>query len=127
MSRVSIRQLFGNRACALASAEASHSSKDVAALKTMGNSLGKDAAAAKLAKTLRTRIPAEGTPAHEAFNDLALVAWLIPAIPSWTAEEKDLLRQTISAKAACDEMTYLHLLQKHGSLRREMLRLGSAS
>jgi hypothetical protein len=87
----------------------------------------KAAAAAKLAKTLRMRIPPEGTPAHETFNDLALVAWLIPEIRSWTAEEKDLLRQIISAKAGRDEMTYLHLLQEHGSLRREMLRLGSAS
>ncbi len=87
----------------------------------------KAAATAKLAKTLGTRIPPEGTPSHEAFNDLALVAWLIPEIPSWTAKEKDLLRQIISAKAARDEMTYLHLLQNHGSWRREMLRLGSAS
>ena len=87
----------------------------------------KAAATSKLAKTLGTRIPPEGTPSHEAFNDLALVAWLIPGIRSWTAEEKDLLRQIISAKAARDEMTYLHLLQKHGSWRREMLRLGSAS
>jgi len=87
----------------------------------------KAAAVAKLAKTLRTRIPPEGTPAHEAFSDLALVAWLIPEIASWTAKERDLLRQIISAKAGRDEMTYLHLLQKHGSLRREMLRLGSVS
>ena len=87
----------------------------------------KTAAAAKLAKTLRMRIPPESTPSHEAFNDLALVAWLIPEIPSWTAEEKDLLRKIISAKAARDEMIYLHLLQKHSSLRRAMLRLGSAS
>jgi hypothetical protein len=84
------------------------------------------AAVAKLAKTLRTRIPPEGTPAREAFSDLALAAWLIPEISSWTTKEKDLLRQIISAKAGRDEMTYLHLLQKHGSLRREMLRLGSA-
>ena len=87
----------------------------------------KAAAAAKLAKTLADAYSAEGTPSHEAFNDLALVAWLIPEIPSWTAKEKDLLRQIISAKAARDEMTYLHLLQNHGSWRREMLRLGSAS
>jgi len=86
----------------------------------------KAAAASQLAKTLRTRIPPDGTPSHEAFNDLALVAWLIPEIRSWTAKKKDLLRQIISAKAGRDEMTYLHLLQKHGSLRREMLRLGSA-
>jgi len=86
----------------------------------------KAAAASQLAKTLRTPIPPDGTPSHEAFNDLALVAWLIPEIRSWTAKKKDLLRQIISAKAGRDEMTYLHLLQKHGSLRREMLRLGSA-
>jgi len=86
----------------------------------------KAAAASQLAKTLRTRIPPDVTPSHEAFNDLALVAWLIPEIRSWTAKKKDLLRQIISAKAGRDEMTYLHLLQKHGSLRREMLRLGSA-
>jgi hypothetical protein len=87
----------------------------------------KDSARARLAKTLRTRIPLEGTPAHEAFNDLALAAWLIPDITSWTAEEKDLLRKIISAKARRDEMQYLHLLQKHPVLRKAMLRLGSRS
>ena len=87
----------------------------------------KAAAAARLAKLLRTRIPAEGTPSHEAFNDLAIVVSLIPEIGSWTPEEKDLLRRIISAKASRDEMSYLHLLQKHSSLRRGMLRLGSAS
>jgi hypothetical protein len=87
----------------------------------------KAAAAAKLAKTLRTRVPPEGTTAHEPSNDLALVVWLIPEISSWTAKEKDLLRQIISAKAGLDEMQYLQLLQKHPALRKAVLRLGSRS
>jgi hypothetical protein len=89
------------------------------------DSLLKSAAAAKLAKILRSRIPAEGTSAHEAFQNFALVAWLIPETTSWTVEEKDLLRRIISAKAARDEMLYMHLLQKHLALRQAMLRLGS--
>jgi hypothetical protein len=87
----------------------------------------KAAAAAKLAKTLRTQIPSDGTPAHEAFHDLAVVAWLIPDITSWTAKEKDLLPKIITTKAARDEMQYLHLLQKHPELRKALLRLGSRS
>jgi hypothetical protein len=87
----------------------------------------KAAAAAKLAKTLRTRIPAAGTPAHDAFHDFALVAWLIPKLSSGTAEQKDLLRKIILAKAGRDEMQYLNLLQKHPALRKAILKLGSRS
>jgi hypothetical protein len=101
--------------------------------RTMANEFAGDsqrfkaAAGAKLAKTLRTHLPPDGTPAHEAFHDLALVAWLIPETTSWTAEAKDLLRNIITAKAALDEMQYLHLLQKHPAFRQAMLRLGSRS
>jgi hypothetical protein len=87
----------------------------------------KIAAADALSRNLRTRVPAAGTQAREGFDDFALVAWLTPEIPSWTAEEKDLLRKIISAKAGGDEMRYLHLLQKHAALRKAMLRLGSDS
>jgi hypothetical protein len=87
----------------------------------------KIAAAAALSRNLPTRVPAAGTQAREAFDDFALVAWLTPEITSWTAEEKDLLRKIISAKAGGDEMRYLHLLQKHVALRKAMLRLGSDS
>ncbi|HVQ37124.1 MAG TPA: hypothetical protein VMS31_06310, partial [Pyrinomonadaceae bacterium] len=43
----------------------------------------------------------------------------------WTEEEKHALADVIRAKAALDEATYLKLMQKHGRLRRAMIKLGS--
>ena len=44
---------------------------------------------------------------------------------SWTREEKDALLQIIRAKAARDEMKFLHLTQKHERLRDALLKMGS--
>jgi len=71
------------------------------------------------------RAPRESDVARAAFSDFALVSCLIPEIGSWSVGEKNLLRDIIRAKAGIDEMVYLRLLQKHVSLRKAMLRLGS--
>jgi hypothetical protein len=54
-----------------------------------------------------------------------MVASLIPEVGSWSTAEKNLLREIIRAKAGADEMVYLRHLQKHVSLRKAMLSLGS--
>jgi hypothetical protein len=46
-------------------------------------------------------------------------------LSSWTRVEKDALLRIIRAKAARDEMKYLHLTQKHERLRDALLKIGS--
>jgi hypothetical protein len=83
------------------------------------------AATARLAKILRMRLPAAGSATQSAFHDFALVASLIPDMPSWSGSEKNGLREIIRAKSRRDEMWYLRRLQKHAVLRSAMLKLGS--
>jgi hypothetical protein len=85
----------------------------------------KKTASVRLARILKTRDPAESGSYRGAFHDFALVAWLIPELSTWTDDDKRSLGAIIRAKSGRDEMTYLRLLQKHGLLRRAMLRLGS--
>ncbi len=84
----------------------------------------RDASARSLAQILRTRIPDEAGPARQSFEDLAMVAAMIPDLQSWTTLEKHALLQIIRAKPGADELRYLRLLQKHARLREAMLRLG---
>lgn len=60
-----------------------------------------------------------------AFDNFALVLAQVPRLGSWQREEKEDLIRIIRAKAKPDEMLYLHLMQRHDRLRRELLRLGS--
>jgi hypothetical protein len=85
----------------------------------------KKAASVRLARILKMRDPAEPGSYQGAFHDFALLAWLIPELSTWTDDDKRSLGAIIRAKSGRDEMTYLRLLQKHGLLRRAMLRLGS--
>jgi len=85
------------------------------------------AAAARLARILNVRVPAQSGSDQSAFHEFAIVLWLIRELPSWTDNEKRALLAIVRAKSGRDEMAYLRLLQKHPSLRRAMLRLGSAS
>jgi len=62
---------------------------------------------------------------QKAFEDWALVLALIPDLKDWSRSEKQELLKIVRAKAARDEMRYLHLTQKHPRLRRELLKLGS--
>jgi hypothetical protein len=59
------------------------------------------------------------------FENFALVLGLVPEFSSWTREEKEALVQVIRARAARDEMRYLHLMQRHSRLRAALLKLGS--
>jgi hypothetical protein len=83
------------------------------------------AASARLARILSVRVPPESGSAQSAFHDFAMVLWLIQELPSWTDNEKRGLLAIVRAKSGRNEMAYLRLLQKHGSLRRAILRLGS--
>jgi len=60
-----------------------------------------------------------------AFENWALVLALIPDLARWTAKDKADLVEIICAKVGRGEMQYLRLTQRHGRLRRELLRLGS--
>jgi hypothetical protein len=61
----------------------------------------------------------------KAFEDWSLILRLIPSLASWTRHEKDSVIELIRAKAAPNEMKFLHLTQRHKKLRRELLRIGS--
>jgi hypothetical protein len=60
-----------------------------------------------------------------AFENFALVLMHALGLRAWTREEKQDLVRIIRAKAKSDEMLYLHLTQRHGRLRRALLKLGS--
>src|ERR1700691_2479375 len=60
-----------------------------------------------------------------AFDNLALVLAQASALGEWTREEKEELVRVIRGKAKPDEMLYLHLTQRHGRLRAELLRIGT--
>src|SRR6202158_4039407 len=60
-----------------------------------------------------------------AFENFALMLSDVPRLHAWTREEKEDLVRIIRAKAKPDEMLYLHLTQRHGRLRKALLRLGS--
>ncbi len=60
-----------------------------------------------------------------AFENFTLVLADVPGLRAWTREEKEDLVRIIRAKAKPDEMLYLHLMQRHGRLRKALLTLGS--
>ncbi len=60
-----------------------------------------------------------------AFENFAMVLAQASGLGAWTREDKEDLLRIIRAKAKQDEMLYLHLTQRHGRLRKELLRLGS--
>jgi len=62
---------------------------------------------------------------RKAFEDWSLILRLIPSLASWTRDEKDSVIDLIRAKAAPNEMKFLHVTQRHKKLRRELLRIGS--
>ena len=59
------------------------------------------------------------------FENLALVLALVPGLRSWKREKKEALVRIIRSKSKADEMTYLHLTQRHGRFREALLKLGS--
>lgn len=62
-----------------------------------------------------------------AFENIALVASLIPGLSNWDPREKQDLIEIVRAKASPNEADYLRRLQQHAKLRQEILRLGSST
>ena len=60
-----------------------------------------------------------------AFDNFAYVLSEVPELRVWNREEKEAMLRIIQTKAKPDEMLYLHLTQRHGGLRKALLRLGS--
>jgi hypothetical protein len=61
-----------------------------------------------------------------AFENFALVLAGVRDLRGWVREEKADLVRIIRAKAMTDEMLYLRLTQRHGRLRKTLLREGIA-
>src|SRR5712692_3740664 len=59
------------------------------------------------------------------FENFAVALAPVHDLSSWKREEKDALLQIIRAKAARNEMKFLHLTQKHERLRDALLKMGS--
>lgn len=81
--------------------------------------------AKKVSRALGVSLARWAANERQAFENWALVLGLIPNFPRWTAREKADVVRIIRAKAGRNEMTYLHLTQRHEKLRSELLRLGS--
>ena len=62
-----------------------------------------------------------------AFENLSLLAALVPDLNVWTEDEKDSFVRLVRAKAGRDESKYLRLSQKHRRFRREVIKLGSST
>jgi hypothetical protein len=62
---------------------------------------------------------------RKAFENWSLVLVLIPNLRRWTPQQKTDAAKVIRAQAGRNEMSYLHLTQRHPRLREELLRLGS--
>jgi len=58
-------------------------------------------------------------------TNFAAVLSLIPDLQRWSVGEKELLSRIVRAKAGPEETTYLKLMQRHGRLREQIIRLGS--
>lgn len=61
-----------------------------------------------------------------AFDNFALFLTSLAGLHKWTDREKKDLIRLIRAKAAPDELRFLHLTQQHHRLREALIRLGSA-
>ncbi|MGI8838272.1 MAG: hypothetical protein ACR2H4_16785 [Pyrinomonadaceae bacterium] len=83
-------------------------------------------AAKVFARTLKTDTP-RWSDELAALRDFAVTLSLIPDFARWNTDEKQQLVNIIQTKARKDEATYLKLMQKHERLRKELIRLGSAS
>ena len=83
-------------------------------------------AARNLSRTLkvdqRTWSPLE----QKAFTDFGMVLAMLPGLTRWPSADKQVLIETIRAKAEVDETRYLRLLQQQPRLRTWFLKLGSA-
>ncbi len=85
----------------------------------------REAAARRVAKTLRIRTTRGSQAQRLPVADLIIVLDSIRDLPKWSRSEKDALAKILDAKLAASEVRYVRLLRKHARLRRAVLRLGS--
>ena len=96
----------------------------------MGREFGGDAGAMReqsksaLEKLLGIRTSLWTPLEKAAFENFAVVLADLKGLRAWTREEKEDLVRIIRAKTKPDEMLYVHLMQRNGSLRSMVLRLG---
>jgi len=83
------------------------------------------AAVARLARTVKMDPRKLKSQTQIAFEDFATVLSLVPGFDRWSSDEKNLLREIITAKAGPTEIRYQDLLLKHERLRSAILKLGS--
>ena len=85
------------------------------------------ATTAALAKTLGVNTEKMTALQLSALQNFALILSLVPELQHWSAADKGSLTAIIRAKTAPVETTYLRELQRHASLRKALLHLGSAN
>jgi hypothetical protein len=85
------------------------------------------ASAARVAEALGVNTSDFDVDEAVAFENLSLLAALVPDLHGWTEDEKDSFVRIARAKAGRDELRYVRLLRKHGRFRREIIRLGSSA
>ncbi len=83
------------------------------------------ASAARVADALGVNTSDFDVDERLAFENLSLLAALVPGLNSWTEDEKNAFTYIVRAKAGRDELKYLRLLRKHARLRGAIIRLGS--
>lgn len=84
-------------------------------------------AVARISRLLGARTARWSVTEKRAFENLALVFDGIPDLARWTPEERNALVAIAREKAGREEIRYLRLLQKHGRLRKALIRIGSRS
>ena len=82
-------------------------------------------AGTKLARLLGVNINSWSTLERAAFENFAMVLYLVPGLHRWSEGDKQALLRIIRAKPAGNEMLYLRLSQQHARLRQALLKLGS--
>jgi hypothetical protein len=85
----------------------------------------RQASTATVTKALNINPTRWTTIEKQALENWSLVLAQIPDLTRWTPQEKQNVVKIIRAKAARNEMPYLHQTQKHPRLREALIRLGS--
>lgn len=103
----------------------------LAVQRRMRESYGGDAArarrqaSARVSRMIGARTARWSAAEKTAFENLALVLDLAPDLARWSMQERRALGEIARAKAGREEIRYLRLLQRHGRLRKALIRLGS--
>lgn len=78
-----------------------------------------------LERILRVRTRSWSALERSAFENFSLVLSDVRDLTRWTGAEKQQLVELIRSKAAREEMSFLHLSQRHSRLRKALLKIGS--